>query len=335
MAKFIAQAVILGAQVISRAFARALKQEYAATQAAAQKSHGSPREQVEANLKTGISLHEAKNILNIDKLDPEVIQKHYEHLFEVNDKKKGGSLYLQSKNVQSFWPTRFCGHGLHDVQEQRYFSNIAFNHKLPGISKEHFIKCIEKMKIEYVAKKNAREAAVLIPLCTVKGKSSVLLTMRSATLGRNKGDASFPGGMKEVSDNNSVDVALRETREEIGLSSDIEIWTLMPRFPSRTGSINITPVVAFVGEMCIEECVVNKAEVEYVFALTLESLCDPKNFYYTRYKRGYAMPVYIIGEHRIWGLTAMILHYLLKCLLPHDYKCDLHVGIFPTLKINN
>ncbi|GIY42919.1 mitochondrial import inner membrane translocase subunit TIM16 [Caerostris darwini] len=97
MAKFIAQAVILGAQVISRAFARALKQEYAATQAAAQKSHGSPREQVEANLKTGISLHEAKNILNIDKLDPEVIQKHYEHLFEVNDKKKGGSLYLQSK----------------------------------------------------------------------------------------------------------------------------------------------------------------------------------------------------------------------------------------------
>lgn len=37
-------------------------------------------------------------ILNVDKNSPkEEIEKKYTHLFEVNDKSKGGSLYLQSK----------------------------------------------------------------------------------------------------------------------------------------------------------------------------------------------------------------------------------------------
>lgn len=44
-----------------------------------------------------MALEEAKQILNIDKLDAETVQKNYEHLFNVNDKAKGGSFYLQSK----------------------------------------------------------------------------------------------------------------------------------------------------------------------------------------------------------------------------------------------
>lgn len=46
----------------------------------------------------GITLEEAQQILNVQKLDsPEEIQKNYDHLFAVNDKAKGGSFYLQSK----------------------------------------------------------------------------------------------------------------------------------------------------------------------------------------------------------------------------------------------
>jgi len=44
-----------------------------------------------------MSLEEAKQILNIENLDPESVQKKYEHLFNVNDKAKGGSFYIQSK----------------------------------------------------------------------------------------------------------------------------------------------------------------------------------------------------------------------------------------------
>lgn len=44
-----------------------------------------------------MTLEEAQQILNLDKLDPEEITKRYEHLFAVNDKAKGGSFYIQSK----------------------------------------------------------------------------------------------------------------------------------------------------------------------------------------------------------------------------------------------
>ena len=36
-------------------------------------------------------------ILNVENLDKEAIEKNYEHLFKVNDKTQGGSLYIQSK----------------------------------------------------------------------------------------------------------------------------------------------------------------------------------------------------------------------------------------------
>lgn len=44
-----------------------------------------------------MTLEEAQDILNVTKLDPAEVQKNFEHLFQVNDKAKGGSFYLQSK----------------------------------------------------------------------------------------------------------------------------------------------------------------------------------------------------------------------------------------------
>lgn len=44
-----------------------------------------------------MTLEEAQQILNVNKLDPEDVQKSYQHLFDVNEKSKGGSFYLQSK----------------------------------------------------------------------------------------------------------------------------------------------------------------------------------------------------------------------------------------------
>lgn len=52
------------------------------------------------NAKLGMTVQEAMQILNIENhqlKDPELIEKQYKHLFEVNDKTKGGSFYLQSK----------------------------------------------------------------------------------------------------------------------------------------------------------------------------------------------------------------------------------------------
>lgn len=48
-------------------------------------------------VRTGITLEEAQQILNVSKLDEAEIKKSFEHLFAQNEKSKGGSFYLQSK----------------------------------------------------------------------------------------------------------------------------------------------------------------------------------------------------------------------------------------------
>ncbi|XP_041982617.1 mitochondrial import inner membrane translocase subunit TIM16 [Aricia agestis] len=103
MAKYIAQIIVLGAQVVGRAFTRALKQEFAASQEAAKRAGGGQEgaKRAAANAATGLTLEEAMQILNIEKLDPEKVSKNYEHLFTANDKAKGGSFYLQSKIVRA------------------------------------------------------------------------------------------------------------------------------------------------------------------------------------------------------------------------------------------
>lgn len=42
-------------------------------------------------------MEEAKQILNVDNLEAAEVEEKFKHLFEVNDKAKGGSFYLQSK----------------------------------------------------------------------------------------------------------------------------------------------------------------------------------------------------------------------------------------------
>uniref|UniRef100_A0A914VB42 Mitochondrial import inner membrane translocase subunit tim-16 n=1 Tax=Plectus sambesii TaxID=2011161 RepID=A0A914VB42_9BILA len=97
--------IITSGEVVAKAFTRAVREEMKAGQQAAAahgEKHGATAEQTKAsahtNIKHGISLQEAAQILNVSEpLTPEEVQKKYDHLFAVNDKKRGGSFYLQSK----------------------------------------------------------------------------------------------------------------------------------------------------------------------------------------------------------------------------------------------
>ncbi|XP_070552556.1 mitochondrial import inner membrane translocase subunit tim16-like [Ptychodera flava] len=104
MAKYLAQVIVLGGQVVARAFAKAVRQEVAASQAAARRSGGGQKGQKTAATDSimGMTLQEAQQVLNISpELDPEQVQKNYDHLFGVNEKSKGGSFYIQSKVVRA------------------------------------------------------------------------------------------------------------------------------------------------------------------------------------------------------------------------------------------
>ncbi|XP_005361288.1 mitochondrial import inner membrane translocase subunit TIM16 [Microtus ochrogaster] len=100
MAKYLAKIIVMGVQVMGRAFAQALRQEFAASQAAADTRGCAGHQSAATSNLSGLSLQEAQQILNISRLNPELGQKNYEHPFKVNDKSVGDS-YLQSKFVRA------------------------------------------------------------------------------------------------------------------------------------------------------------------------------------------------------------------------------------------
>ncbi|KAI8345506.1 Pam16-domain-containing protein [Mortierella sp. GBAus27b] len=108
-ARIIAQLLVAGTQIVGKAFMEAYRQ--AAANAAknggqhAAKSGGGGSKAAAGDAitrKTGMSLDEAMNILNITKdADLAKVVKNYQHLYKVNDKSVNGSFYLQSKVVRA------------------------------------------------------------------------------------------------------------------------------------------------------------------------------------------------------------------------------------------
>ncbi|XP_044539791.1 nucleoside diphosphate-linked moiety X motif 8 [Gracilinanus agilis] len=177
------------------------------------------------------------------------------------------------------------------------------------------------------AKYRHREAmaGVLVPLCSVQGDPCLLYTLRSSRLtGRHKGDVSFPGGKCDPQDKDIVDTALRETREELGLSIQEEnVWGIMKPVTDKKNSV-IVPVVAHVGPLESLDLTPNPQEVDDVFTMPLSHLLHPRNQGYTHFchqgRYRYTLPIFLHGPYRIWGLTAVFTELTLEMLAPGTYR---------------
>lgn len=98
---------MIGTRVVGRAFTEAYKQASASSnyQRAQQKAGGTSTSG-RASLAGGMTLQEAVNILNVKppkggQADMEEVMDRFKRLFDVNDPKKGGSFYLQSKILRA------------------------------------------------------------------------------------------------------------------------------------------------------------------------------------------------------------------------------------------
>ena len=90
-------------------------------------------------------------------------------------------------------------------------------------------------------------AAVLIPLIERRGGFTIMLTKRSQNLTDHPGQICFPGGRIDSTDDGPEFAALRETHEELGLSSKrVEVIGELDIYVTGTG-FHITP---FVGIVC-------------------------------------------------------------------------------------
>jgi 8-oxo-dGTP pyrophosphatase MutT (NUDIX family) len=145
---------------------------------------------------------------------------------------------------------------------------------------------------------------------------SVLLTQRAAHLHDQAGQVSLPGGRVDAGDTSTIETALRETEEEIGLARNhIEVLGSLPDYVTGTG-FRVTPIVSIV--QAPFELHADPLEVDEIFEVPLPFLMDGMN--HQRRKAALAngtwRSFYTIPYQRffIWGATAAILrnlfHYL-------------------------
>ncbi|TRY32491.1 CoA pyrophosphatase [Aliiglaciecola sp. M165] len=164
---------------------------------------------------------------------------------------------------------------------------------------------------DFPLKEAGKPAAVLIPIIERADELTVLFTQRAKHLKHHPGQVSFPGGKQEKSDHNLLHTALRETEEEIGISSQlIDVVGRLPKF--RTISrFEVTPFVSFVTPQFTLK--LDKNEVDNVFEVPLSHLLDKNQHLIHWVKRGgHRHPVYFIPwqDKTIWGATAAFVRLL-------------------------
>ena len=154
-------------------------------------------------------------------------------------------------------------------------------------------------------------AAILFPIVLRGEEPTLLLTQRTAHLKDHAGQISFPGGRVEPEDSSRAVTALRETREEIGLTEEaIRIIGYLPEYRTGTG-FRVTPVVAEITPPFVLQP--DTFEVAEVFEVPLGFVINPANhrlhqIHYRGADRTYfAMPY---QNRFIWGATAGMIRSL-------------------------
>ena len=163
-----------------------------------------------------------------------------------------------------------------------------------------------------------KKSAVCILIAGEEASPSLLLTLRSSALQHHQGEVAFPGGLQEPSDLNTIETALRETEEEIGLPrSHIEVVNTLPPLVTMSG-YHITPIIGFTS--ITQPLSANQQEVEEVFYVPLDFLLNPDHaelhqiYYQNAWRSFYAFE---FEKKRIWGITAAIVQGLYEKILRH------------------
>ncbi len=157
----------------------------------------------------------------------------------------------------------------------------------------------------------SRSSVLLLLFPNDEKNPELVLTLRSNDIDHG-GQISFPGGRAEEQE--SVrQTALREAREEIGVSPDdiTIIGELSELYVSNSNNL-VIPVVGYTNSRPI--FTINPAEVEEVFAVELNSLIHKKNITvedWDLHSYTYRVPYWDVHPVPLWGATAMMLNEFL------------------------
>jgi len=134
----------------------------------------------------------------------------------------------------------------------------------------------------------------------------VLMTERPKTMNHHAGEISFPGGTWEEKDNDLLETAIRETREELGIdiSRSMIIGQLKPVTTLNSG-FTITPFITILDKL---PKILTNSEIASVLRIPLLSLLqtigDDKD---PLHQSILEMHTFKFETHLIWGASARML----------------------------
>lgn len=157
-------------------------------------------------------------------------------------------------------------------------------------------------------------AAVLFAIRDIPNKPYELVVIHRSDKGlKHRGEMSFPGGkFDEKYDKSTLDTALRETEEEIGIPRDeIEILGALHDFPTMSEYI-VTPFIGVFNKNL--QMVREEREVQAIVSVPIDFFINKKSFREQIFdQNGKKLPVFYFNyktnlkAYTIWGATAYMI----------------------------
>jgi 8-oxo-dGTP pyrophosphatase MutT (NUDIX family) len=171
------------------------------------------------------------------------------------------------------------------------------------------------------------KSAVLAALFEEDGETQIVLTRRSFNMRVHRGEIALPGGRSHDGET-SVDTALREAHEEVGLEPEAvaPIAWLTPIASFGAGS-SIWPIVGLLERR--PELTIDPIEVDRAFTVALSDLVAEGAFVEERWRRPilrpgaddegyYPLHFFRVPGDLVWGATARVLTELLSIVTGVD-----------------